>query len=96
MKFKLHNISFINEGRKIVYDYSFDPKIKSYFNANNPYYVLYDQDISDTPLSLAIIPLIANIMPMSWFVGFDVYIDEIDETFLNSLNILKEHELDFL
>tara|TARA_R110002049_G_scaffold275301_1_gene453323 strand:+ start:3709 stop:4983 length:1275 start_codon:yes stop_codon:yes gene_type:complete len=89
MKFKLHNINFIKEGRKIVYDYSFDPKIKSYFNSNKPFYVLYDQDVSQTPLSLAVIPLLANIMPIAWFANFDVIIDEVDETFYNSLKELR-------
>ncbi|WP_378188009.1 hypothetical protein ACE939_06240 [Aquimarina sp. W85] len=89
-KFKLKNIEFQKEGYKIAYDYEFDKEIKEYFQENNPFYVLYDQDISDTPLSLACIPLLSNIMPISWFVGFDVYIDEIDETFYNSLKILKQ------
>tara|TARA_R110002074_G_scaffold362950_1_gene536084 strand:+ start:69 stop:1349 length:1281 start_codon:yes stop_codon:yes gene_type:complete len=89
MKFKLNHINFINEGRKIVYDYSYDNKIKAYFNLKNPFYVLYDQDVSQTPLSLAVIPLLANIMPIAWFANFDVIIDEIDETFYNSLKELK-------
>jgi hypothetical protein len=89
MKFILHSINFKEDGKKIVYDYSYDTKIKSYFKLKNPYYVFYDQDVSQTPLSLAIIPLLSNIMPISWFVGFDVYVDEIDETFLESLKILK-------
>lgn len=88
--FKLNNILFKNEGKEISYDYSVDNKVKSYFALNKPYYVLYDQDISETPLSLAVIPLLSNIMPISWFVGFDVFIDEIDETFYKSLQILKE------
>lgn len=92
---KLNNILFENEGQKISYEYTVDNKIRSYFNVNKPYYVLYDQDISETPVSLAIIPFLSNIMPISWFVGFDVYIDEIDETFYNSLQILKEQFVKF-
>tara|TARA_R110002049_G_scaffold2235_1_gene16326 strand:+ start:3819 stop:5093 length:1275 start_codon:yes stop_codon:yes gene_type:complete len=93
--FKINNICFEDSGKKIAYDYAIGNKIKSYFNLKNQFYVLYDQDVSQTPLSLAIIPILANIMPISWFVGFDVYIDEIDETFLNSLNILKEQFIKF-
>ncbi|WP_282148190.1 hypothetical protein [Algibacter lectus] len=87
---KLNNIDFSEEGKKISYNYTLNPKIKSYFNVDKPFYVLYDKDISKTPLSLAIIPFLSNIMPISWFVGFDVYIDEIDETFYQSLANLKE------
>lgn len=88
--FKLNTISFKDSGKKITYDYSISNDIKSYFNVKNPYYVLFDKNIEDTPLSIAIIPLLANIMPLAWFINFDVYIDEIDETFYNSLNILRE------
>lgn len=86
----LNNIIFEDDGKKIAYSYHVDHQIKSYFNTNKSFYVLYDQDISNTPLSLAIIPFLSNIMPIAWFVGFDVHIDEIDETFLNSLSVLKE------
>ncbi len=92
---KLNNIEFISEGKKIVYNYSVDASIKSYFNINKPLYVLYDKNISKTPLSLAVIPFLSNIMPISWFVGFDVFVDEIDETFYNSLQILKNQFIKF-
>jgi hypothetical protein len=86
----LNKIIFEDDGKKIAYSYNLNPQIKSYFNINKPFYVLYDQDVSNTPLSLAVIPFLANIMPIAWFVGFDVHVDELDETFINSLNILKE------
>lgn len=88
--FKLLNISFSLEGRKINYEYEYSKGLSSYFVDKHRYYTTYDTDISDTPRSLAIIPLLANIMPISWLVGFDVYVDEIDENFESSLNVLKE------
>jgi len=93
--FKLNQIKFCDEGGRISYDYSVSAGISSYFNQKKSFYTLYDQDISETPLSLAVIPLLANIMPISWFVGFDVHIDEIDETFFESLKILKEQFIKF-
>ncbi len=92
---QLNNISFDSSGKRISYSYDVQGKAKSYFVLDKPYYVLYDKDVSETPLSLAIIPLLANIMPISWFVGFDVYIDEIDETFYNSLVELKKQFIKF-
>ncbi len=91
----LNNIIFEEDGKKIAYSYSLTPQITSYFNTKKPFYVLYDQDVSQTPLSLAVIPFLANIMPIAWFVGFDVHVDELDETFLNSLKILKEQFIKF-
>ncbi|MFY0714348.1 hypothetical protein J1D01_11760 [Seonamhaeicola sp. NFXS20] len=87
---KLNKIEYLDKGKKIAFDYTVEDKYKSYFHLSNQYYALYDQDISKTPKSIAVIPFLANIMPIAWFVGFDVSIDEIDETFFNSLKILKE------
>ncbi|OYX26037.1 MAG: hypothetical protein B7Z06_06355, partial [Flavobacteriales bacterium 32-35-8] len=85
----LHKIIFEEDGKKIAYGYSLTPQIKSYFNTKNPFYVAYDQDVSNTPLSLAVIPFLANIMPIAWFAGFDVFVDELDETFYKALIELK-------
>ncbi|KAB1071279.1 hypothetical protein F6U93_00680 [Tamlana haliotis] len=87
---KLKDISFEEGNTKISYDYEVSKGISEYFNSKNPYYVCYDKSIENTPHSIAVIPFLANIMPISWFVGFDVFIDEIDETFYNSLLKLKE------
>tara|TARA_R110002050_G_scaffold296426_1_gene456411 strand:- start:61110 stop:62384 length:1275 start_codon:yes stop_codon:yes gene_type:complete len=92
---KLNNLEFKENGKMISYNYDIDDEIKSYFNLNNSFYVLYDQNINNTPLSIAVIPFLSNIMPISWFVGFDVYIDEIDETFYKSLKTLKEQFIKF-
>ena len=92
---KLDSISFEENGQKIAYHYTVSNDIKEYFRLDNLYYVLYDKDVSAVPKSLAVIPLLSNIMPISWFVGFDVYIDELDETFYNSLKIFKEQFIKF-
>jgi hypothetical protein len=86
----VEKILFSENGMRISYSYTIDSRLKKYFNMNNLFYVKYEIDVSSTPLSIAIIPFLANIVPMSWFVGFDIYIDEIDEVFLNSLKNLKE------
>ena len=87
--FKLNTIKFLEKGKKISYDYTVSQSISNYFNLDNRFYVTYDKDVGNTPLSIAVIPLLANIMPIAWFVGFDVIIDELDETFYNSLKELK-------
>lgn len=86
---KLNKITFTGGGKKINYDYTVSSKIKKFFNINDPFYSKYEIDVSNTPNSIAIIPLLANIMPISWFVGFDVYIDELDKTFYESIKELR-------
>lgn len=89
MKFTIDKI--IVDKNTINYQYSYDAKLAKYFNKNISFFVQYDQDVSNVPESILIIPILANIMPISWFAGFDVYIDSIDENFARSLQIIKSH-----
>ena len=86
---KLDNLLYSDEGRKVTFEYSYDDFLSKYFNKNELYYVGYQEDISLVPKSILTIPFLANIMPIAWFVGFDVFVDELDETFYNSLLELK-------
>ncbi|WP_339916556.1 hypothetical protein [Yeosuana marina] len=86
----LKSIRFSENGHKISFDYEISKPYSKYFNSTNKFYVSYDKDIRNTPLSIAIIPFLANIMPIAWFAGFDVHIDELDQTFFNALNKLKK------
>lgn len=86
----LEHIKFEKNGRSISYNYAMTPDIKKYFNPKVSYYVSYDRDVSTTPKSITVIPFLANIMPIAWFAGFDVVVDEVDAEFFNSLAELKK------
>ncbi len=86
----LQNIIFTENGTKMRYQYTYDESIAKYFNKKEAYYVQYQEDISSVPESINVIPFLANIMPIAWFVGFDVQVNELDETFFQSLQNLKE------
>lgn len=88
-KLVLHSISYSDEGKKINYKYAVDSAIQKYFVKNQSFYSKYQIDVSKAPYSIAVIPFLANIMPIAWFVGFDVYVEEVDQTFLESLESLK-------
>ena len=85
----LNKIQFSENGHKISFDYEMSKSFSKYFNIDNKFYVSYDKDVQHTPLSIAVIPFLSNIMPIAWFAGFDVHIDELDKTFYNSLNELR-------
>lgn len=87
--FKLKSTTFSEDGKRISYDYFLDRSIAKFFNEKEPFYLLYDKDVSTVPQSIAVIPLLANVMPIAWFVGFDIYVDELDATFYASLESLK-------
>jgi len=88
---KLQQITFENDGKKIVYHYEYDAAIAKFFNKQHAFFSEYDTDISQVPLSIAVIPFLANFAPLSWFANFDIEVDETDAGFCQSLaNIRKE------
>ena len=87
---KLDNLSYSEKGKKLTFEYTYDTSLAKYFNKKELYYVYYQEDISSIPNSINTIPFLASVMPIAWFVGFDVYVDELDETFYNSLHELKK------
>jgi len=87
---KLNKIEYSDEGKKIHYLYEFTPDIAKYFNKKEPLFSNYSLDVSNVPKSINVIPFLANIMPIAWFSGFDVYVDEVDDVFYNSLKTIKK------
>lgn len=86
----LKKIGFENNGKRIVYDYDYDKAIARFFTKNEPFFAEYDIDVSDVPPSIAIVPFLANVLPISWFAGFDVYVDEVDEDFEHAMEIIRK------
>lgn len=87
--FILDKIALSNQGRTISYDYEISKSIAKFFNNKEKLFVTYDSDVTAVPQSISVIPLLANVMPIAWFVGFDVYVAELDATFYDSLQNLQ-------
>ncbi len=87
--FKLHQTTFSQDGKRIDYDYTVSAAISRYFHKKDRYFAAYDRPVNGIPLSVANIPLLANVMPIAWFVGFDIEVDELDHTFYQSLQNLR-------
>jgi hypothetical protein len=86
---RLNNIAYSNDGKKINYDYVVDKKYKKYFSNSNAFYAEYDVDVSSVPYSIAVIPFLSSVMPIAWFLGFDVQVGDVDKSFFDSLNEIK-------
>lgn len=80
----------IERGNRVEYDYEYDSSLKQYFCRKKVFFAEYDVDISHVPVSLLSIPLLANVLPISWFIGFDVYVDALDAEFFKSQAEIKE------
>jgi hypothetical protein len=59
------------------------------FFSNEPFFAEYSADISDVPLGILNIPLLASLMPLAWAINADVYLEELDSQYYESLESLK-------
>ncbi|SEH18060.1 hypothetical protein SAMN04487967_3585 [Natronorubrum sediminis] len=50
----------------------------------------YDVSIEDVPEGILVIPVLAQVCPVAWANGADVYVDEVDETFASALSAVQE------
>jgi len=63
-------------------DYSRD--LRRYF-LTDYFFVEYDQDVSDVHKSLLYIPMVSSMITLAWAVGADIYVEELDKAYLDSL-----------
>ncbi|THE66280.1 hypothetical protein D8Y22_03125 [Salinadaptatus halalkaliphilus] len=59
------------------------------FVTNTPFRVEYDRSIEAVPDGILAIPVLANVCPVAWANGADVYVDEVDRTFAHALEDVK-------
>ncbi|ELZ21208.1 hypothetical protein [Natrinema limicola] len=55
------------------------------FFTDEPFRTSYDVPIEDVPAGVLAIPVLAQVCPVAWANGADVYIDEVDATFARAL-----------
>jgi fucose 4-O-acetylase-like acetyltransferase len=77
------------EGNTVQYSVKYGTKVSRFFTAE-PLFVQFDRDISGVPDNILIIPLLANLCPVAWIAGADVYVEELDLKFYESLIQAKQ------
>lgn len=55
------------------------------FFTDEPFRTSYDVPIEDVPAGVLAIPVLAQVCPVAWANGADVYVDEVDATFARAL-----------
>lgn len=73
---------------RISFKLSYSKKIKKYFRSNI-FYVEYNKNVRNTSPSILYIPVISNTIPIAWATGANIYVKEIDKTYLQSLDEIK-------
>ena len=59
------------------------------FFTDEPFRTSYDVSIDDVPAGVLAIPILAQVCPVAWANGADVYVDEVDATFARALEEAK-------
>lgn len=78
------------KGQKIEYDYEIKGKWKDFLNKNEKMFIEYNTNIESVPDGLSIIPLLCNILPISWFFNLEICVDTIDKSFYECIDKVKE------
>lgn len=87
--FRIGKIQYSDHGKTILYQYEVDGAVAKFFHKKEKLFASYDLSVEDVPESIAIIPLLANVMPIAWFAGFEVYADEVDADFYKALEKIR-------
>ncbi|MEW9080439.1 glycosyltransferase [Terrisporobacter glycolicus] len=73
----------------IEYHMNISGELIKYFNYSLMK-IEYEEDLTEIPKSIAVIPMLANILPISWFTNSDIIIDELDDVFYESIGNMKK------
>lgn len=79
------------QDNKITCEYVVNGVWDNCFLHNTEWFIEYEQNIENCPDSIAVIPFIANILPVAWLENATIIVDEIDEDFLYSIENLKNN-----
>lgn len=82
-------LSPIIKNNEIIVPFDCSLGLKKYFSTFQ-FSVSYSEDMSDVPPSLAVIPLISNLLPLVWLTDSVLQVECLDEAFYNSIQNFKE------
>lgn len=82
----------------VIFKLSYSKNLEKYFWSNK-LYIKYEKNIENVDLSILQIPAVSGIVTVAWALGADVYVEDLDKTYLQSLSkirsVLERFHLDF-
>lgn len=84
----------IVDGPRISYKYTVEGEWQNCFCLDEEFFIEYGEDISDTPLSIAVIPLLCNVLPVAWVCDAEIIVRDIDHDFYESIDKFKQGYID--
>lgn len=83
-------IKDININRcRIDYKYEVSGEWEKYFILDQEFFIEYSTDICSIPQSIAIIPFLANILPVAWVCDAEICIPSCDKAFYDGIGNIK-------
>lgn len=73
----------------IEYKYEIEGDIAKYFTAKRSYKIKYTESIADVPKSICNIQFVSNILPLVWIFDAELYLDELDYNYNESIDEFK-------
>ncbi|MCB0372558.1 MAG: hypothetical protein KDD31_06090 [Muricauda sp.] len=86
----LNEILVTDNGKRIDYAFTAISDASKFVNEDEKFYIEYLENIASVPKSILAIPFISNWLPVAWFAGFDIVVDEIDSKFYDSMMALRD------
>lgn len=86
---KINVVEIRKKNNRIDVLFEVSEELRFVFN-DIPFFYEYNEDIEDTPDGIAVIPFVTNVLPIVWLFDAELYLDEIDKSFYESLNKIKE------
>jgi len=80
----------IISGGRIEYKYELAGAVSKYFHENHPLVIEYSESMESVPLGVAAIPFLTNVLPIAWLSDAQIYVDEVDRSFFNSVSEFKK------
>ncbi len=80
----------IKKQNKIEYDYEANGKWKELLNMDEKMYIEYDMNIEKVPDSIAAVPFLCNVLPISFVFNLGIFVDEIDKSFYECIPEVKK------
>ena len=95
---RVQEIRCVNQNR-LEYSYTIEGEWSKYFEPGNPMWVEYSQPVDQVPDSVAVLPLVGNVIVLASLMDADIYVDEIDRDFYECIeefirgydNIMPDH-----
>lgn len=91
-KIVIENVSI--EKNRINYHYTISGEWLDCFKEDEQFYIEYSIDVSSIPISIAVVPLLANLLPMAWICNAEIITPVCDRAFYESIPNLKKGYID--